>query len=473
MDILSYLTDLLKTEKEVGIEELGTFFRVKIPGRYDVENHSFIPPKYTLNFKSEVQETSRLTNYISAKRDISTESAKHYIGLFKEDINRQLAVSNEADLDTLGALVSVGNNLVLKEQGSLNLGFNFYGLPNISTKGQVNDARSLSNGETKTTANPTVFHEVNDNQEVFDEISEAQQIKTPERQIEIETPETLIKDDSDQNNSTPTERKEIEIQSEKEVESHKSAISILPELNEHSVSTPTSVEKNLQDTILPAAIGNNANTGSGSLLSDKPTGSIWHFDREKPVSGDHNSSENSPDEASSSTSAWIKGFILAAIILATLAAVAYFARPDWFNKKPVSSVRTIAKKAVPAPVPMAKVDTATAKDSSRVVNPVIANDTAKAGVSAVGAPNIPSNATTWEIIGASLTKKEVNWYLRDMKARGYVVKPMPALPGKRIKMSIATFNDKESAKEGRKLLIKKLKNKDLYIFENKNTQKPK
>jgi len=47
------------------------------------------------------------------------------------------------------------------------------------------------------------------------------------------------------------------------------------------------------------------------------------------------------------------------------------------------------------------------------------------------------------------------------------------MPGKRrIKMSIATFKTEESAKEGRRLLVKKLNNNDLYIYQNKNTQKP-
>ncbi|WP_448635674.1 HU domain-containing protein [Pedobacter panaciterrae] len=67
MDILSYLTELIKTRKEVGISGLGTFYKKKSPGRYDVETHSFLPPSYTLAFAEENRESQSLIAYISKK----------------------------------------------------------------------------------------------------------------------------------------------------------------------------------------------------------------------------------------------------------------------------------------------------------------------------------------------------------------------------------------------------------------------
>jgi nucleoid DNA-binding protein len=471
MDILSYLTDLLKTKEEVGIEGLGTFFKVKIPGRYDIENHLFIPPKYTLKFKSDVQGTSHLINYISKQRNITAESAQHYIGSFKEDISRQLAVSNEADLDSLGTLTYFEDNLILKEQDSVNLGSDFYGLPEISTKEHKDSPTSLKQNETEPSVNQPLADNASDNQEVYDEISEPQQIPVPEAKIEIETPETLIAEDSEPVNLIPIQREEIEIPSDNVVDPQESVVSTVSEVKALPVSSAISVEKPLQENVPPAAVeSNKPNPASG--LPDNGAANIWHFDRDKPVPEDNRQLNGSGEKTPSSVPSWIKGLVLAVLILAILGAIAYVIRPEWFSKRTVSAVVVPTKKATPTPVSPVIIDTVTT-DSSTTGTPTAPTDTTKVTPSSVpaqvSATTLPS--ITWEIIGASLTKKEVNWYIRDMKARGYIAKPLPALPGKRTKMSIATFNDEASAKEGRKLLIQKLKNKDLYIFQNKNTQK--
>ncbi|WP_432711945.1 hypothetical protein, partial [Pedobacter sp.] len=51
MDILSYLAEVIQANKEVGVPELGTFSKKKLPGRYDAALHSFLPPSLQLAFE--------------------------------------------------------------------------------------------------------------------------------------------------------------------------------------------------------------------------------------------------------------------------------------------------------------------------------------------------------------------------------------------------------------------------------------
>ncbi|MBC7567540.1 MAG: hypothetical protein H7223_11320 [Pedobacter sp.] len=356
MDILSHLTDLLRTHKEVGIEGLGTFFKKKIPGRYDVKNHLFVPPRYSLDFSVEIKETVILSKYISGITDISTESAQYYIGLFVDDINRQIAISNEADLDSMGKLRYVDDNLTLEEQDEVNLGFEFYGLPVIRE----------------------------------DEFSEIQQITTRE------------------------------------------------------------------------------------LRSDEGPSNIWHFDREGSSPSTINALSDSLEDAKSTSPLWIKALIVIIVVLALGTVAAYFLKPSLFGIENVSHLPTVVKDAIIPSVLPVNIDTSSISDSNSSLNSTKTIDsTSKILPTASQDPQISHDTTTWEIIGASLTKKEVSWYIEDMKSKGFTAKPVPTMPGKkRIKMSIATFGDEESAREGRKWLIKKLKNKDLYIFQNKHTYKP-
>jgi nucleoid DNA-binding protein len=469
MDILSYLTDLLKTQKEVGIVGLGTFFKKKIPGKYDAVNHLFIPPSYELQFSTEVEETTRLSQYVSSVRNVSDESAQYYIGLFKDEIQRQLAISNEADLDTLGKLYYNDGELILTDQGNTNLGFEFYGLPQISTGTS------------------------NDEQEIFEEINEVAPIVQPAPRIIIETQETLIEEEAEQKVvigeedevkeaiETEPEQKEF-VEKEAEV---KQTIETEPEqedpiedtpvfISEQEVTTHTNSANEAnsttdanQGTIVPS------NTESEERIAASPTdaSNIWHFDKERLDPAFESKAGMAGTETKSTNSAWKVVLIIVAILLA-MAALVYFLRPDLFGNRVGRNPKPVFADTVATTVPMPPVDTTLTTDSATTAG-ILADTTAKVATPDVKANAVVTDLTTWEIIGASLTKNEVHKYIRDMKARGYTAKPVPTLPGrKRIKMSIATFPDEQSAKEGRIMLIKKLNNKDLYIFENKNTQKP-
>jgi len=470
MDILSYLTDLLKTQKEVGIVGLGTFFKKKIPGRYDAVKHLFTPPSYGLQFDTEVKETTKLSQHISSVRNVSEESAQYYIGLFKDDIQRQLAISNEADLDSLGKLQYIDDELVLTDQGNTNLGFEFYGLPQISTGTS------------------------NDEQETFEEINEVAPVAQPAPRINIETQETLIEEEPEskevvekENELEETIEEEPEpkevIEKENEVEE---TIQTKPEQEDPIEDTPVLISEPevtaqtnsaseadspteaVQGTIVPS------NSESEERIATSPTdaSNIWHFDKERPDPAFESEGGMVGTETRSTNSAWKVVLIIVAILLA-MAALVYFLRPDLFGNRVERNPKPMFADTVATTVPAPPVDTSLTADSSLTNTGIPADTVAKVAIPDVKANAVAADSTTWEIIGASLTKNEVHKYIRDMKARGYTAKPVPTLPGrKRIKMSIATFPDEQSAREGRIMLIKKLNNKDLYIFENKNTQKP-
>jgi len=97
---------------------------------------------------------------------------------------------------------------------------------------------------------------------------------------------------------------------------------------------------------------------------------------------------------------------------------------------------------------------APAVDSVKVVTPV------------VKAP--AETAVTYEVIGASvLNEKEASWFIETMKKSGIKAKVVHNAPGKRLKMSIATLKDENTAKAERDRLGEKLKIKGLYIYKNK------
>ncbi|RZL46026.1 MAG: hypothetical protein EOO93_26445, partial [Pedobacter sp.] len=132
MDILLYLTELLQTRKTVGIVGLGTLYKKKSPGKYDAQQHSFVPPSYSLAFTSEIKEDEELASYISEKRNITTDAANYFIGEFAERIQAELADNNEANLAPLGKLQSINGEITLVADEAQNVGFEFYGLPVVA-----------------------------------------------------------------------------------------------------------------------------------------------------------------------------------------------------------------------------------------------------------------------------------------------------------------------------------------------------
>lgn len=192
MDIILYLTELLKTRKTIGIVGLGTLYKKKSPGKYDAEKHSFVPPTYTLAFTKDVKEQDELSNYISEQRNITTESANYYISEFAEKIQSSLSENQEADLNSIGKLKLVNDEMILIPSQEQSFGYEFYGLPEIAEPTKVDDTKTNTsnnlqeqkleeivaenNLEEENPGLETIEENVlaNDDQEVYEEIAEVQ-----------------------------------------------------------------------------------------------------------------------------------------------------------------------------------------------------------------------------------------------------------------------------------------------------------
>lgn len=137
MDMLAYLTELIKTRKEVGIPGLGTIYKKKSPGRYDAETHSFLPPSYVLDFSPELREQALLIAHICKKRNISPDAATYYVDQFSDEIKKQLEEHKEASFYPLGTLYGSPDTLSFKPVNDQNFGFDFYGLPPVKEAADV------------------------------------------------------------------------------------------------------------------------------------------------------------------------------------------------------------------------------------------------------------------------------------------------------------------------------------------------
>ncbi|MCD0489051.1 hypothetical protein LPB86_12495 [Pedobacter sp. MC2016-14] len=131
MDILLYLAKLAQSRKEVGVIGLGTFYKKKSPGRYDVSSHTFIPPSFTLHFKTDISEENALAEYIHQEKKISIDSANYFIGKFADELHQQLQENKQAALGVLGKLVSTDEGIVY-EPGTESDSADYYGLPSLA-----------------------------------------------------------------------------------------------------------------------------------------------------------------------------------------------------------------------------------------------------------------------------------------------------------------------------------------------------
>lgn len=131
MEIGLYIAELLGEQDEVSVAGFGTFFKERVAGTFDKHSNLFYPPSYNLSFKKDVFSFSGLSEYISMKRNLSISSSEELIKKFTETILNVLNGSNAVEINHLGSLYKINDQLTFKPSDSFGIADKFYGLKPI------------------------------------------------------------------------------------------------------------------------------------------------------------------------------------------------------------------------------------------------------------------------------------------------------------------------------------------------------
>ncbi len=462
MDIITYLIALIQNHKEIGIGDLGSIYKKKIHGKYDADKQAFIPPSYSLTFTTNVNETSLLANYISEKRNITAESANYYINLFVTETLKELQETNEVTLNNIGKLILVNQEISLIPFNDVNFGFDFYGLPSV--------------------------------------INEIAETEIQEPQINIETPEGIIATE------VPTTIEEDVVNEPKPLENINNAAIETEDLIENSsfniadqevptnpVKDPATIEPTDDDPLNSLNENNNFIFDAEKTTESKVNN--WDFEEHSEESDTNNQPvivpeklpeiplQNKKDEdfneqfeeeleedeeQSSKMPTYFKVLLFVVAIAAIVGfLVFYVINPNIFSAFVKNDLDSDQKIAVPfnEPTPI-KLDS-TATDSTKTKDSVT-RASLKPTEKTENFIDSVNKITTFEIIGiATKTTKEAGIYIALMKKKGLTAKVITAMPGKLKKISLASYNNLDSAKTALKRLKKELKKPELYIFTNK------
>lgn len=532
MDILSYLAELVKTRKEVGIPGIGTFYKRKLPGRYDSEKKAFVPPSFELEFTEEVREHLALAEFISKEKNISLDSSNYFLGQFAEGLKAELHDKGTANLAGLGFLKLEEEVLSFVAGDQASAGFAFFGLPKIkeptlpaeefiqdgesneelhdidhqdlaseqvqedseSVKEELDDFVELNKElpdnqiqELNAEQNNPEFAEeeldlIESNEEIPDaQISQIDQGHSEQDSVSEEPGETLkdsndsVKEDEDPIYEEISEVSHYEYQSVPEVPVY---VETVENLEEEQIESVHEIEnKAISDEPIveekPLLV---QRPGEYSRINteDQETASVWTF---------YNS--NNPDNTVSTvddkkaTPLYIKLLIALAFLIAILVAL-YFVRPELFENKAEISTES-SSKAISKDSLKSEADTLAKADSISVSPVVVSEDTALQDTSQIkpeivdikAANPTPSKETSlplrFEILAASLANKtEADNFLAQMKKRGIKAK-IADLPGKKFKITLGTFSNEAEAKKELEVLKERTKIPDIYIFPVKHT----
>lgn len=443
MDILSYLTTLIKTHKEVGIPGLGTIYKKKSPGRYDINTHSFLPPSYSLCFTSDLKEQRLLSELISKDQNISVDAATVFIEQFSQNILDELSGHQESDFGDLGTFSTTSGSLTFIPKQDTNLGFDFYGLPKLKNE--------PDSDQVKVVEEPV--------QEAIKAAKEEELPKTKEEQVAEEQLE-LENNNADLSDGT----EEIEIPQElpaEEFEKERDEQPVHEEISEvkHIIAIPEVEIPPVAESPLPPIVP--------PIVPDQlkePHFTLDYSDTEK-----------------AGMPTYLK-VIIALAVLAVLGAVAYLARPELFGgivaPATQQAVVTTDKTQLIKNNDQARIDSIVRADSIRISNEkaILAADSARDSIAAINPIAVPTaieTEITYEVIAASLiNQKEADKFLADMKAKGIPAK-VANMPGRRVKISIGTFTDEATAKKELEVLKKTTRIPGIYIYKVKHTNNSK
>lgn len=438
MDILSYLTTLIKTHKEVGIPGLGTIYKKKSPGRYDIRTHSFLPPSYSLAFTSDLNEHTLLTDLISKKKNISTDAATYFVEQFSQNILDELSSHQESDFGDLGTFSTTSGSLTFIPKQETDFGFDFYGLPALQDELDKKEELHLTAEQLELENNNA---DLGDGTENVPDVSKETPADEPLlSHLDISEPPAVT--EKEEYDEQPVYEEIAEVASVPETPDIQAAPTIETPENQSEIEAPT----NVMDQPEPAS------TGHFTL----------DYTEEKPA-----------------MPGYLK-VIIGLAVLVLLAGIMYLIKPELFDGIFKGATGNRPEKPDTAQViknnDQLKIDSIAQIDSIRKSNEmaILAADSAKdSTITAKPAEHITPTTVSYEIIAASLlNQKEANNFLADMKRKGIPAK-VAKMPGRRVKISIGSFTDEETAKKQLEILKKTTKIPGIYIYPVRHTNNSK
>ena len=432
MDILSYLLERLEIWKTVGITALGTFYKKRIPGRYDTETQRFLPPKYEIAFSNTVENDDDFAHYIGEKRHISTESAHFFIQEFVKDIQSQLAKQQMAAIDGLGQLKIENNQLIFLPASAESAGFDFYGLPPV-------DALQ----STKTTSESTPIA----NQEFADDVIMVHNTNNETAVV------NAVEDTSDDN----------AIGSDVTMDKH-AAVSIP---NEAASGEALPDEPKAPETVLPLSpteepVAASETPPSGVDASAAPSVQETEATWKPTVNQRYEYGFDEEDKTNGRTKRMLRYTLIGIVILLVASGIAYLFFPGFFDG---------IIHGLKANTEQVYADTSLVEESPTQAADSNARDTIQTTVIPLENTSdslhnvaIDSNITRYEIIGSAMkTHQMADKIIANLASVGIQAKKMDAMPGRLIKISLGTYTDYQLAKKMQDSLKIKLKNPEIYI----------
>lgn len=448
MDIVSYLLELIETQKIIGIKGLGTLYKKKIPGRYDSETHSFLPPRYEITFTTEIKEDQILANFIAENRNISIESANYYLAEFAENIHAQLADHQQADFSPLGKLKLINDEIVLENLNATAFNSAFYGLPSVLNHQNKATNSDEVDGDLKAeNSDPNNLHSPEKIEEVKDTESANQSV---DKTVDESLTETK---DSDLDNQ-PVYDQTTAVNHIQELNENEERVDLKPETLPEEVEEQKHIAKNDDQS--------NEVTSDGTGISDP----LW-----KPALINRFEYKDE-DEERRTKNRWLRitlrtifalvmVFMISGVVIYAFYPNLYYTLKEKFSGEPVIQRQPIE---VLDTSTTQKIDSPKSDTSNKTV---VINSVPK---DTVNIPKPNNNTTTYEIIGGAMkTQKKVDQIISNFAKRGITAKKLESMPGRLIKISLGTFTDYNVAKKFQDSLKIKLKNPELYI----QTIKPK
>lgn len=415
MDISSYLAELIQKHKEVGVPNLGTFFKKKLPGRYDASSHAFLPPSYQLAYKPEVTERELLSAYIAGKEQLSMESANFHVEKFGQRILEALTRQEEVDLHPLGKFSYSNEQVLFQPEKDLPLGFEFFGLPTVA------EATPLIEETPAIEETPTV------------EDTPALQAVIEENQLEEENPGNLPEEPIYQ---SPETLQEGARQEEQKVPAQQvpPAKPFYVEPVNYTIHEQQETKRGVPPYITAIIIVLAITAGILALVIFYPklTDGFkdgWNAADAKKNTLVKDSTMNNTNPTSAADS---------------IAVDSVLTQTDGLSKDTTAKVPVATTQPKPA-------------------EPATANTAAAPAVK-------PTGPVTYEVIGSSVYgEEEAERFIKAMKKKwGINAKIVSQLPGKKKKISVASYKDEKTARAERARLEEKLQIPGLYIYVNTN-----